>query len=117
MAKAKPATKPKANAAKKTKEDTAKQTVAEAPESATASVGPVEGTLEANPDEVNTPTPKGKKGKFGGVSADFGQRFDDLAAALAATNKEKKQPRQLRWALKALDAAKDAALRHIQHNA
>lgn len=109
MAKAKTETKPKAP----------KPAKAKAPEATNAAVGPVAGTLEGNPDEVKTAAPKVSKASKDAqvkAAAEISAQFLVIRNMLEGTNKEKKQPRQLRWALRAVDAAEDAALRHVQHN-
>jgi ATP-dependent Lon protease len=45
------------------------------------------------------------------------EQFDAIKQTLLKTHEGKKQPRQLRWALKSLEAAEDAAQRHVKHNA
>jgi hypothetical protein len=104
----------------------AKKTVKKAPAKKTAkndaSVGPVKGSLETKPDvpaikpveglKVGKPVSKSKTV----YEQEVNEQFNTIEKTLLATNDAKKQPRQLRWALKSLDAAKDAALRHIRHN-
>lgn len=84
-----------------------------------AAVGPIEGILEATPDQPAQAAKPEKKPSC--VSKDDMKNkivdlFCAVEKALLDTNEEKKQPRALRWALKSLDAAKDAALRHVRHN-
>jgi hypothetical protein len=83
-----------------------------------ASVGPIAGTLETKPDapKVATPAPRDRKARDA-AEQKVNEQFNAIEKTLLDTNKDKKQPRQLRWALRSLDAAKDAALRHIKHNA
>ncbi len=114
---------PKSNAPKKTKAPKpGQQEAAETSEKPTnASVGPVTGTLEGKPDSVKQPASQ-KVGKAHATpKAVLEQKvvkaFGAVEKILLETNgNAKKQPRQLRWALKSLDAAKDAALRHVKHN-
>lgn len=117
------AKKGKNNAPAKAKKNAGKQKVpAAAPETepATASVGPVAGTLEASPDAIKPHVGEkvGKAHKKGKALAEqaINEQFNALEKTLLETNSGPKQPRQLRWALRSLDAAKDAALRHIRHN-
>ncbi len=120
------ATKPKKTGAKdgtkKAKAKPAIETVADAeptPET-NATVGPIAGTLETQPDEPVVPVaPKPEKKKTGeanSVTGSLADKFQSIREQLEATAKGKKQPRQLRWALKSLEAAEDAANRHIKHN-
>ncbi len=84
-----------------------------------ANVGPVDGTLESQPDEAAKAVkpakaaPKADKHK---TRDELINHFATVEKFLLATNLDKKLPRQLRWALRALDAAKDAAVRHVHHN-
>lgn len=111
MAKAKTTTKaPKATKAK-----------APAADTTNAAVGPVAGTLEGQPDAIKTTEAPAKVGKTSKksqalVAQSIEEQFAAIQKTLEGTNSDKKQPRQLRWALRALEAAKDAALRHVQHN-
>lgn len=82
----------------------------------TASVGPIKGTLEGKPDKVRKQSAKEPEVIDKSVVA---QSVEEQFAALAKTLSDTvgvKQPRQLRWALKALEDAKDLALRHVNQN-
>lgn len=85
-----------------------------------ANVGPVNGTLETEPAAPAAPI-GGVKGKAaakkaaGVLSQDqVAEGFKGLADALKATSKGAKMPRQLRWALKSLDAAQDQVMRYME---
>lgn len=110
MAKAKTETKPKALKSAKAKE----------PEATNAAVGPVAGTLEGEPDDVKAaPAPKTTKASKVAqdkLNTNLEGQFAEIRKTLEGTTDARKQPRQLRWALRALDAAEDAAKRHVQHN-
>lgn len=81
-----------------------------------ASVGPITGEIEATPGApAPAPEKKAKKDSTALVAA-LEQQYVSYKKILTDSNAGKKQPRQLRWALKALDAAHDAALRHVRHN-
>lgn len=97
----------------------AKKTATKKPANSPASVGPVTGTLEGEADAPAAPAkPATKaKGNKDGIHSVLDEQFGEIEKTLLATHSGPKQPRQLRWALKSLDAAKDAAKRHVLHNA
>lgn len=81
------------------------------------SVGPIDGTLEGKPDvPAADPAPKAPGKPNYDVEKLIKDQFAAIENTLAKTCLEGKQPRQLRFALTALEAAKDQALRHIKHN-
>ena len=71
----------------------------------------VEVIVEA-PEEVEVAP---KKSKHLATALEVVDLFDELRAMLESTEGGKKQSRPLRWALKALILAKDAAVRHFTH--
>ncbi len=84
-----------------------------------ANVGPVAGTLEVQPDAVKAPEAAPKVGTAKAKTKDLlGRQLEEQFAAIQKTLtescKEKKQPRQLRWALRSLDDAKDLAVRYVK---
>ncbi len=104
----------KAKTVKKTTKAPSKKK--KAPVSA-ANVGPIAGEIEEVLDEPVSQGSKKKTGKGGEkLAADLENKFGEIAKMLSDSNTGKKEPRQLRWALKSLDAAKDAAMRHVRHN-
>jgi len=85
-----------------------------------ASVGPIDGTLEEQSDEIkNTEVAKTRASKKNKIvlEATLTEQFEAIRKTLNGSNSDKKQPRKLRWAQKALDAAEHAALLHVKHNA
>lgn len=81
-----------------------------------ATVGPVEGTLEASEDTPTTNPAKAEKAPPYDVEKLLKDQFAAITNTLTKTSLGPKQPRQLRWALKSLEAAQDAAMRHVKHN-
>jgi hypothetical protein len=67
---------------------------------------------------VSDKAPEIKKAKIDrvAVTATLSKQFQAVRDTLTATNSGIKQPRQLRWALKSLAMAEEAAARAIQHS-
>lgn len=81
-----------------------------------AVVGPVEGTLETEADEVKAPVKPKKASKASDELVKlFKEKFDDVREHLNATSTGKPH-RTLRWALKSIDAAEDAVASYIKKN-
>lgn len=119
--KPKPAKEPKKKAleAPQVEPDAVEEEVADeikAEPAPTASVGPIKGTLEGEPDKVRKqPVKKGKAIDKSAVAQAVEEQFESLKKTLIGTSGEKR-PRQLRWALNALDDAKELAFRHVNQN-
>lgn len=62
-----------------------------------------------------TPPAKSTKNDKGALTVTLNKQFQAVRETLSSTTNAKKQPRQLRWALKTLAMAEEAAARAVTH--